>query len=471
MSADDPLDEALQSADRPPANVPWRDPDEIRRVARRRTITRRSALGVAGLAVAGGVVDALWPSSTAGKHGTRRRLASGLVENDRVGSAVELVADVKALPTTANDITPVATAEQQFSIDILRAVPATDKNVVLSPSSLATALAMLQLGAVGRTRDEIAHVLHTDHLSSQQQALGWAALTKSLADTGVVESANSLWQQKNFPLVANYMAQLTRYFQAGVWQVDFEHDMSGAMSAINAWCSQQTRGKITKLFEPGSLDPASTKLVLANAEYFKASWKYQFDPKQTSPGTFHRADGTTASVPFMNYDGSAQISGTSDYVAAQLPYAGERFAAQVVMPLQGSLPDLIKSLTPATLAGVAKVEQTDHAPFLLPKFVAQTFTDLTDQLAALGMRSAFSPHADFSSMSQVPLNVETVVQRDYLKVDEVGTVAAAVTGVGIQAQGAVRPISFDHPFLFLVRDTQTGVVLFAGQIVDPSTTG
>ncbi len=468
MSTDDPLDDALHSLDRPAGKVPWREPDDVRRIARRRAITRRSALGVAALAVAAGVTDALLPSSSTPTPPTRRRLASGLVEQDRVGGAVELVADVRPLPTTANDITPVATAAQQFALDLLRAVPATDTNVVLSPSSLATALAMLQLGAAGTTRDEIAHVLHTDHLSSQQQALGWAALTKSLAETGVLESANSLWQQQKFPLVASYMARLARYFDTGVWQVDFQGDMSGAMSAINAWCSDQTHGKITKLFEPGSLDPSTTKLVLANAEYFKASWHDQFDPKKTSAGTFHRSDGSRVSVAFMSYNGRAATTATSTYFAAQVPYAGERFAAQIIKPQKGSLDDLTKSITPATLEAIARAEESDDADFLLPRFVSQTFTDLGAPLARLGMPTAFTPDADFSLLSPVPLEVEAVVQRDYLKVDEVGTVAAAVTGVGIEAQSTHLAAAFDAPFLFLVRDTQTGVILFAGQIVDPS---
>jgi serpin B len=465
MSPDDPLDDALHSLDRPAGNVPWREPDEIRRIAKRRTITRRSAVGVAGLAVAGGVVDALWPSGSSGTHDVRHRLASGLVENDRVGSAVELVADVKPLPTTANDITPIATAEQQFAIDILRAVPATDKNVVLSPSSLATALAMLQLGAAGSTRDEIAHVLHTDHLSSQQQALGWAALTKSLADTGVVESANSLWQQHGLKLTNSFMSQLARYFEAGVWQVDFAQHMGDATAAINQWCSDNTHGRITKLFD--QLDPA-TVLVLANAEYFKASWKYQFDPKLTQPGPFHHADGSTSTVPFMHMSGRAAFLVTQDFYGAQLPYAGDRFVAQFIAPTTGSLTDLVARLTPNDFETIAKGAVDPEADLVVPRFTTATFTDLVSPLAHLGMRTAFSDSADFSPLSPAGLSVSQVVQRDYLKVDEVGTEAAAVSagGMGVQAR-TVTPV-FDKPFLFLVRDTQTGVVLFAGQIVDPS---
>lgn len=466
MSSDDRVDEALHPIDRPAGELPWRGPDEVRRIARRRTTTRRSALGVAGLAAAGGVVDALLPSSTAAKHYTRHRLASGLVETDRVGSAVELVADVRALPTTTNDIAPVATAEQQFALDILRAVPATDTNVVLSPSSLATALAMLQLGAAGTTRDEIAHVLHTGHLSSQQQALGWAALTRSLADTGVLESANSVWQQHGLQLTNTFMTQLARYFQAGVWQVDFARHPDAATTAINTWCSEHTHGRITKLFE--SLDP-STVLVLANAEYFKAAWKYKFDAKLTYHEPFFKADGSKTSVPFLHSTGHARFLVTKSFYAAQLPYSGERFAAQFIAPISGTLSALITQLTAADLTAIDRAPVVPEARFAAPKFTIATFTELIPALQQLGMHAAFG-NADFSAMTpHGGLSVSQVVQRDYLEVDEEGTEAAAVTGIVISTSGlaGMQPV-FDKPFLFLVRDTVTGVILFAGQIVDPS---
>lgn len=440
---------------------------QIRRIAHRRTITRRSLLGAAGLAVAGGATAALWPNDSP-RRTTPQPIAAGKSVHiaARSGSAVELVSDVRALPTTANDITPVAAAQQQFALDLLR-VTSSSSNVVLSPSSLATALAMLQLGASGRTRDEIARALHTDHLSSQQQALGWAALTASIARTGLLDSANSVWQQRGFPLQPNYLGQLARYFQAGVWQVDFEHDMTGALSALNRWCATQTHGRITKLFDPSTLDPATTRLVVANAEYFKAAWKYKFDASETHDAPFYRADDSTTRVPFMKSSGPVVLTGNDRYFAAQLPYAGDRFAAQLIMPRSGSLASVISSLTPASLAAMAGAGSGDAA-VLIPKFVAHTFTDLAKPLQALGMTTAFADAADFSSLSREPLALEKIVQRDYLKVDEEGTEAAAVTGGGMQIQAAGLTTAFDHPFLFLVRDTQTGTVLFAGQIQDPA---
>ena len=469
MNTDERLDHALRNADRNPDPAPGRGPDETRHIARRRTMTRRSLFGLAGLVAAGGVADALWPRGSAGRNEHAPPLAGGLHVNDRSGAAVQLVADTHPLSTSASDAIPIARAEQLFALDLLRAMPADTSNLVLSPSSLATALAMLQIGARGSTASEIAGVLHTAGLSARQQAAGWAALTELQADDSgsVLESANSVWQQRGLTLRAAYMSALAQYFRTGVWQVDFAHDLAGATSAINGWVTSHTHGKITKLFDGGDIDQ-STVLVLANAEYFKAAWQYKFDPNLTHDAAFHRADGSQVSVPFMNYKGQLASTTTSQYQAAQLPYSGGRFAAQVIMPTHGTLPDLLRSLTPDDFATIANAPVIGDRQLLLPKFTAQTYTHLNSALQQMGMHTAFSVAADFSPMSPTPLMVQTVAQRDYLKVDEDGTEAAAVTGIGMQPTAMVPTPTFDHPFLFLVRDTSTGAILFAGQIQDPS---
>lgn len=436
---------------------------------RRRTITRRTLFGAAALAVAGGVTDRLLPHHSAPSSTPATPHGAGIHVADHSGTAVELVADVTPVRAVPGDIDPIARAQQQFALDLIRATTS-PANLVLSPTSLATALTMIQLGARGRTAAEIGSALHTATLSPQQQAAGWSALTQSMAAASgpALESANAVWQQRGLAVQRPYLADLTRYFQAGVWQVDFG-DMTAALSAIDAWVREHTHDKITKLFDRGDLDP-STVLVLANAEYFAAAWKYRFDPQRTHQAPFHRADGSTVSVPFMVADSPLSMTSTSRYFAAQLPYAGGRFAAQLIMPIRGSLADLTAALTPDDLHAIGtRPAGSDSIDLLVPKFTAQTYAHLDGTLQQLGIRTAYTSAADFSAMSTTPLQLGTVVQRDYLKVDEDGTEAAAVTGGGMIATAApVGPPPFDRPFLFLVRDTRTGTVLFAGQIQDPS---
>lgn len=432
---------------------------------RRRTMTRRSVLGAGTLAAAGGLTAALWPGDS---PAPTPRLRDRIVVNDRSGSAVELVADVRPVPTNESDLAPISSSQQQFALDLLRHSPSTD-NLVLSPSSLAIALAMLQLGAAGQTRAELAAVLHTSEISSARQAAGWAALTGLMAaqSATTVETANSVWQQRGLALRSSYLQALTRYFHAGVWQVDFAHHLPDALAAINAWSTKHTNGRITKLFGDGDLT-ADTVLALADAVYFKAAWKYRFDPKLTSDGPFRLANGATVQVPYMHFQGPLAMTGTSDYLAAQLPYEGGRFAAQLIAPTRATLPDLIASLTPHDLAKIAAVRAEGSSELLVPRFTVRSFTHLNPTLQAMGVQQAFTGSADFSAMSPTPLALQTVVQRDYLRVDERGTEAAAVTGGGMIATAARVPPAFDRPFLFLVRDIPTGIVLFAGQIQNPS---
>jgi serpin B len=393
---------------------------------------------------------------------------SGTHIGARNGAAVHLVADLAPSAGSAGAAADVARAEQRFALDLINHV-SPDGNVVISPSGLAIMLAMLQAGAGGTTRAEIAKVLHTSGLSASEQNAGWAALTDSFASaaSSTVESANSLWLQRKLPMRAGFMAALARYFRSGIWQVDFAHDLPGALSAINSWVAAHTNGKITKLFDSGDLNP-DTALVLANAVYFKAAWQYEFDPRLTREGTFHLGDGSTKRTPFMTYSGPAGFVANQRYEAAQFRYAGGRFAAQVVMPARGSLTDLIESLSPADFAAIANAPVGHQEGLRLPKFTVRSFTHLNEVLSQLGMSRAFGDGADFSAMSPEHLLVRTVVQRDYLRVDEHGTEAAAVTGGGLMPTAARAPVAFDHPFLFLVRDAKTGTILFAGRIENPA---
>jgi serpin B len=474
---DEAVDRSLGRLDSP-AGAKWREPGDLKRTAVRRKRAKLAALSAGGLALATAVTLAVAlprGSSHAGVH-----VAAGLHAAARQGDAVQLVANSKPLNATPGGAQEqaVADAEQAFTLALLKQ---TNKdggrdNVVLSPSSLAIALSMLQNGAVGATRDEIAKTLQTPGLTSEQQDAGWASLTADLAksgkDSGVtVESANSLWLQQNLPMAPQFMQVMQRYFQTGVWQVDFAQNLSGAERAINAWVSDKTHGKITSLFNRGDID-RSTLLVLANAVFFKASWQYKFDPKLTADGTFQTAHGGV-SVPFMRYgvdEPTLAVAQTAAYDAVELPYTGGRFAALVVMPKERSLTDFVSTLTPASLGRLTNSMSTGEVDLRVPRFTTTDYRVLNHTLARMGMQTAFSPAADFSGLSKVGLQVQVVAQRAFLKLDETGTEAAAVTGIGMVPTSSVvaQPLTFDHPFLFLVRDAKTGAIVFSAQIQNPA---
>jgi serpin B len=376
------------------------------------------------------------------------------------------------LAASASITDAVATADQRLAIALMQKADS-GSNVTVSPASLYFALGMLQNAARGRTAAEISAALQAEGMSTDDQNAGLAALTHALdaaaAKDGLqLDSANSIWQQRGFAVRPQFLAALDAYYRTGLWQVDFDGDNAGAVKALNAWTSDHTHGKITKLFD--QLDP-TTVLVLANAMYFHANWATPFDQRETIDGTFIRPDGTKVTATFMSGGGDENVRGVvaHDYQAVESKYAGGRFAALAVMPTSGSLKSFVDNLTPDRIDSIAS--SVKLAKVSMPRFTTRSTLDLKPLLQALGMRDAFTEGvADLSGLSDAPTVVDQVVQRTYLSVGEKGTTAAAATGVAIDAYAANAPPSvlLDHPFVFLVRDTQTGAILFASEVTDPT---
>ncbi|HLN07101.1 MAG TPA: serpin family protein [Acidimicrobiales bacterium] len=413
--------------------------------------------------------------------------------SDRIGSAYELTAnETPATSAPSTVVKEVESAEVAFSLELLSHVAGTSdaSNELVSPSSLATALAMLELGAAGPTEQGIAATLHTAGLSASEQAAGWQGLAAliaaetsrlgtNLAHVPELNVANALFVQRNFAVLPAFVRALSSEFRTGLWQVDFANDFASATKAINQWTSENTNGLIKKLFAPGAIN-AFTVLVLADAVYFEAHWAYRF-PSATKDLPFHLASGGTAKVPFMTSGPLGSPTGlrapvvlTKRYVAVELPYAGRKLSALVVMPTQGSLSSFVSSLTAAAFGRLVSSLPSDGADIELsmPTFTLQSNNQLNDPLSSMGMSQAFGLAADFSRITaEPPLQVQTVEQRCYLQVTPKGTTAAAATGIGIQPTSVAavpRPIVINHPFLFLVRDNSSGAILFEAMVENPA---
>lgn len=410
--------------------------------------------GAEGASPAPGGGAAVAPAAT---DGPAVELASSAAPDERTDPAAEAA---------------VASAEQSFALDLLGR-EANGANVAVSPLGLAEALAMLAQGAAGTTLAQISSTLGTSALDPAATGAGWASLLASLnrqARAGGVdlESADALWLQKGLTMDPAFMADLARYFRSGVWQVDFDRDLPAALSAINSWTAAHTHGRIGLLFGPSDLD-RTTRLALADALYFHAVWQDPFDPAESRPGTFYPPAGPPIQATFMQESVASAGTGAG-YQAVRLAYSGGQFEALAVMPTAQSLAAFVAGLDPARLASIA-ASADKPAQLRLPRFVIDDYLPLDAVLAAMGMPAAFGPGADFSAMSPVHLQVQSVVQRDYLSVGEAGTEAAAATGIGMQT--AAEPVargprlSFDHPFVFLVRDA-AGTIVFASLVDDPS---
>ena len=280
-----------------------------RSAARRR---RRLFTGGTSVAIVAAVVllGILIPGGGKSQHSSQG--PSRVHVTDRIGTAYELtVAGTSPRPAARRVAKAVQDAEVGFSIHLLSnlASSADSANVLVSPSSLATALAMLELGASGSTEQGIASTLDTPGLSAADQAAGWHALAAllgtetstgaaSLTQEPQLEIANALFLQQNFPVLPGFVRALSTGFQTGLWQVDFAHDLGGATDAINQWTSDHTMGLIKKLFSSGVLSP-QTALVLADAVYFHADWAQSFE-SSTRDQPFYAAKGPAKDVPFMH---------------------------------------------------------------------------------------------------------------------------------------------------------------------------
>ena len=454
----------------------WPAADDIRRRARGRKRRIRGA-GVITLAVSAALAVIVPLRLTSPGTGEPRMAG-------HAGTAVQLISDSAPLRLTGGTgaRNAVARSEEAFSLALLRQLAArapASSNLVISPSSLATALAMLELGARGPARQQIANALRSSSLTAGQQAVGWAALRTDLARAGArdhiaLQSADSLWLQRGLPMVPGFMTALSQYFATGVWQVDFARDPAAAVRALDAWVSAQTHGRIRSIFAPGAINPA-TALILATAVYFKAAWQEPFGGT-TQPGTFRLSSGATVAAPFMHsgpgpggaLPATASVSPGLD--AVQLPYAGGRFAALVLMPPAGTLTGFVRTLSSARLDQIVKRLRAANLDLAMPRFRLEDSHDLNATLQALGMKQAFTPAADLSGLSPAHLSVADVAQKAFLRVTEWGTEAAAATGVSIATAGrqAQMSITIDHPFLFLIRDTKTGAILFASQVGNPA---
>jgi serpin B len=253
---------------------------------------------------------------------------------------------------------------------------------------------------------------------------------------------------------------------------DFLHAAEPSRQVINAWVEQQTQGKITDLFPQGSID-ATTRLVLANAIYFKAAWESPFDPTSTRNEPFTLLDDSQASVPMMHSKSEASYLYAlgSNYQAVGLPYAGSNIMMVVLMPASGSFADFEAGLTDTQLAGILAGMTGKPLNLALPKFKIESEFSLKSTLASLGMPDAFDNNADFSGMDGTKdLFIGDVLHKAYVNVDENGTEAAAATGfvmVGMAAPAQVQNVTIDHPFLFLLFDPLTKTVLFMGRMLNP----
>lgn len=356
-----------------------------------------------------------------------------------------------------------------FGLELIaRAAAADDRpNVVLSPLSASMALGMTLNGAAGGTFDAMRSTLGFDGLTQDEINASYAGLIDLLVDLDPdveFSIANALWANAGFDFRQSFADRVTQSFDATIETRDFA--LPATLDAINGWADDATNGFIPEVLT--ELDP-NLLMVLMNAIYFDGAWTESFDPAETAPRDFRRADGTTVRVDMMNAsEQTFPLGHGNGWGAVELPYGGGAYAMVVVVPA-GDVVDLIEDWGPADWAAVrASLTEQEVDLLSIPKFTIEHDAFLNPVLADMGMGVAFGSGADFSELREGGgLCIDFVRQKTFIEVDEVGTTAAAVTTVGIGPTSFIGLVA-DQPFFFAIHERLSGTLLFTGVVGDPT---
>jgi serpin B len=398
-----------------------------------------------------------------------------------------LLASTKARLTAADapkpDVTAVAEANTAFGLDLYTLLATKPGNLLFSPYSISLALAMTWGGAKGDTEAQMAQTMHWK-LSQEKlhPAFNTLDLTlesrgegKKAADGGVfrLRIANALWGQKDYGFLGSYLDLLALNYGAGMHIVDFVAATEEARLTINAWVEKKTEGKIKDLIPKGAVN-SLTRLVLTNAIYFNAAWAKEFGEKLTKDAKFTLLDGKEIQVPMMQGTGATMARGKGDgWEAVAIPYDGHQLDMVVIVPDAGKFAEFEKGFDLKRLGEVLKALAPAEVELYFPRFEYTAEAGLADKLKQIGMTVPFdSGQADFSGMDgKKELFITDVLHKAFIKVNEKGTEAAAATAVIVGTTSMPPPpvpFHVDRPFVYLIRDLETGAVLFLGRVVDPS---
>lgn len=362
-----------------------------------------------------------------------------------------------------------------FAFDLYHSEGGED-DLIFSPYSISLALSMAYAGARNETEAQMADTLHflpqnTQHpafnaIDQRMSALGEEG-GKSAAVPFRLNVANAAWGQQGYRFEDAYLRTLAADYGAGLRAIDFGKP-EAASEEINAWISSRTEDRIKDLVSPDVIDP-TTRLVLANAVYFKASWSSRFDESHTKDGPFTPLDGGETTIPMMHQTTYLDYADGDGYQAVRLPYKGEAADMLVILPDEGRFETVEERLNSGFLGEVDRSLDTKYVSLTMPRFDFETDLDLKERLKAMGMTRPFDA-ADFSGITGAKdLYISDALHRANITVDEKGTEAAAAT-VLVMAESStpqVTEMTMDRPFIFAIVERDTGTILFLGRMTNP----
>jgi len=367
-----------------------------------------------------------------------------------------------------------------FAFDLYQALKEKDGNLFYSPHSISVALAMTYAGARSDTAEQMADTL--EFLLEQERlhpAFNWLDVELASRGEGAqgkdgegfrLNIVNAIWGQKDYSFLTEFLDVLAENYGAGLRILDFMNEAEKSRLAINDWVSDQTEDRIKDLIPEGAID-ALTRLVLTNAIYFNAAWAYPFDEDVTANGAFYLLDGGQVNVPMMQQMQSFGYTDGEGYQAVELLYDGDELSMVILLPASGNFQAFEEGLEAQKVSDIISDLQLAQVTLTMPRFEFDSEFSLKDTLAEMGMPVAFSEAADFSGMTGTrDLCISAVLHKAFVSVDEAGTEAAAATAVIVgetAVPGQSVEVTVNRPFIFLIRDIETGSILFVGRVLNP----
>ncbi len=377
---------------------------------------------------------------------------------------------------------PRSLQNNMYAFDVFKALHQQNSgNIILSPFSISTALAMTYGGAKGETAEQMQNTLYFNENNEtfHQEFSAWKEqIMASGNKNDQLQSANSLWAQKDFHFVDDFFQLIEQYYQSSLYKVDFKNgNRETIRNQINDWVAERTNDLIDELITPGIL-LEDTRLVLINAIYFLSQWKIAFDSSATREDKFFVENGNSVKVPFMYMRDVLNFYENEKMQVLEMEYEGSDFSMVAVLPSENSsIKQLLNQTQGEDFWQMLEKLELQEVEVLFPSFKTRSRFDLEDVLSAMGMPLAFSNKADFSGMTQEnDLKIDKVIHEAYIDVNEQGTEAAASTAVTMIRktstidQEPIKVFRADRPFIYFIKENQSNTILFLGKVNDPSLT-
>ncbi len=359
----------------------------------------------------------------------------------------------------------------RFTFDFYAKANKKDENMIFSSFSISSALAMTSMGADHKTLSQMHSVLYLDRQSKEAFSKYIESIKKYSKDDVELNIANAIWMQEQFKIKQSFIDQVKKYFHSEAQSLNFKTKTEESRNIINTWVQKQTNGKIEELLSKGIISDV-TRMILTNALYFKAGWMEKFQKEVTTKRVFY-APSEEIEIPFMQKKQRVAYHENRMFQMIELPYIYRHVSMLIFVPRQkDGLKDIEEILNYKFYKQWLAGTEYKSVFIVLPKFKISQSYSLKTILEEMGMTDAFSKDADFSKMTgRKDLKIDQVIHKGFIEVDENGTEAAAATAVAMveKASIPVKPVSFiaDRPFLFLLKDNHSEVILFAGKVVNP----